>query len=291
MKPLVEAFWDPDTHSVSYVVSDPASRCAALIDPVLGYDPSSGQISYRPVESAIAAVKEAGLTLDWIIETHVHADHLSAAQYVKKRLGGRLGISAGVTSVQRHFGELFNLKDDFAADGSEFNHLFSDLEHFSLGRIEACVIHTPGHTSACACYVFGDAVFVGDTLLMPDAGTGRCDFPGGSAAQLHDSLMRILALDPATRVFVGHDDGAGAKRAVAWQSTVAEQRRNNIYCREGISRDEYIARRRKRDAQLSTPRLMLPSLQVNIRAGRLPQPESNGSCYLKIPLNVLKSKE
>ena len=288
MKPLVEAFRDPVTHSVSYVVSDPATGRAALIDPVLGFDPASGQTSYRPVERAIAAVEGAGLTLDWIIETHVHADHLSAAQYVKERLGGRLGISAGVTSVQRHFGVLFNLQDDFAADGSEFDHLFSDLEEFRLGEIKACVLHTPGHTSACACYVFGDAAFVGDTLLMPDTGTGRSDFPGGSAAVLYQSLTRILALDPAIRVFVGHDDGAGGKRAVAWQSTVAEQRRDNIYCRDGISRDQYIALRRERDANLSTPRLMLPALQVNIRGGRLPPSEANGRRYLRIPLNVPK---
>ena len=288
MKPLVEAFWDPETHSISYVASDPATGRAALIDPVLGLDPSSGQTSYRPVERAIAAVEGTGLALDWIIETHVHADHLSAAQYVKERLGGRLGISRAVTSVQRHFGDLFHPDDDFAADGSEFDHLFSDLEQFSLGELEALVMHTPGHTSACACYVFGDAAFVGDTLLMPDAGTGRCDFPGGSAAQLHNSLQRILALDPDMRVFVGHDDGAGGKRAVAWQSTVAEQRRDNIYCRDGISRDEYIALCRERDAGLSTPRLMLPALQVNIRGGRLPPAGANGRRYLKIPLNGLK---
>ena len=288
MKPGVKAFWDPETHSVSYVVSDPATKRAALIDPVLGFDPASGQTSYRPVERAIGAVEGAGLALEWIIETHVHADHLSAAQYVKERLGGRLGISSGVTSVQRHFGELFFPEGDFPADGSQFDHLFPDLEQFSLGQTKVSVMHTPGHTPACACYLFGDAVFVGDTLLMADAGTGRCDFPGGSAAVLYDSLQRILALDPDTRVFAGHDSGAGGKRAIAWQSTVAEQRRDNIYCREGISRDEYIAMRRKRDAGLSTPRLMLASLQVNICAGRLPQAQANGKRYLKIPLNVLK---
>ncbi len=288
MKPSVEAFWDPQTHSVSYLVSDPATGRAALIDPVLGFDPASGHTSYRPVERAIAAVEDAGLALDWIIETHIHADHLSGAQYVKERLGGRLGISTGVTSVQRHFGDLFNLKDDFAADGSEFDHLFADLEDFSLGEIKASVMHTPGHTSACACYVFGDAAFVGDTLLMPDAGTGRSDFPGGSPAVLYQSLTRILALDPAMRVFVGHDDGAGGKRAVAWRSTVAEQRRDNIYCRDGIARDEYIALRHERDASLSTPRLMLAALQVNIRGGRLPPVEANGRRYLRIPLNVPK---
>lgn len=288
MKPAVEAFWDPETHSVSYVVCDPSTKRAALIDPVLGFDPASGQTSYGPVEAAIAAVEAAGLALEWIIETHVHADHLSAAQYVRERLGGRLGISSGVISVQQHFGELFHPDGDFTADGSQFDHLFSDLEQFSLGQTKVSVMHTPGHTPACACYLFGDAVFVGDALLMPDAGTGRCDFPGGSAAALYDSLQRILALEPDTRVFAAHDSGAGGKRAIAWQSTVAEQRRGNIYCREGISRDEYIAMRRKRDAALSTPRLMLASLQVNICAGRLPQAQANGKRYLKIPLNVLK---
>lgn len=288
MKPAVEAFWDPETHSVSYVVSDPATKCAALIDPVLGFDPASGQTSYRPVERAIEAVEGAGLALEWIIETHVHADHLSAAQYVRERLGGRLGISSGVTAVQRHFGELFYPEGGFTADGSQFDHLFGDLEQFSLGQTKVSVLHTPGHTPACACYLFGDAAFVGDTLLMPDAGTGRCDFPGGSATALYDSLQRILALDPGTRVFAGHDSGAGGKRSIAWQSTVAEQRRSNIYCREGTSRDDFIAMRRKRDAALSTPRLMIASLQVNIRAGRLPQARANGRRYLKIPLNVLK---
>lgn len=289
MTPQVEGFWDAVTHSVTYVVSDRATGRAALIDPVLGYRPASGRTDYGPVKEAMAAVQENGLTLDWIIETHVHADHLSAAQYVKHRLGGRLAISSGVIQVQRHFAGVFNTGDGFAADGSDFDHLFSDGERFALGGIEASVLHTPGHTSACACYVIGDAIFVGDTLLMPDRGCGRCDFPGGSAAVLFDSLQRVLALDPAKRVFVGHDSGVSGKRAVAWETTVAEQRIDNIYCGDGVSRSEFIARREARDAELSTPRLMLPAMQVNIRAGRLPAPESNGSRYLKIPLNVLKS--
>ncbi len=289
MNPSLQVFWDPVSHSVSYLVSDPASGRAALLDPVLEFDRASGQTSYRPVEPVIAAVEEAGLTLDWIIETHVHADHLSAAPYVKDRLGGRVAISSGVVAVQRHFAGVFNLKDEFSAAGSDFDHLFSDGERFTLGEVEATVLHTPGHTASCACYIFGDTAFTGDTLLMPDAGTGRCDFPGGSAAALYDSLKRILALDPATRLFAGHDDGVGGKREVAWESTVAEQRLKNIYCRDGISRDDYIARRQARDAGLMTPRLMFYALQVNIRAGRLPASESNGSRYLKIPLNTLKS--
>ena len=289
MTPQVEGLWDPATHSVTYAVSDPASGRAALIDPVLEYRPASGAISFAPADRAIAAVEKARLTLDWIIETHVHADHLSAAQYVKDRLGGRVAISTGVLEVQRHFARVFNLGADFAADGSDFDRLFSDGEQFALGEIQASVLHTPGHTAACACYVIGDAAFVGDTLLMPDTGCGRCDFPGGSAAVLHGSLKRVLALDPATRMFVGHDSGAGGKREPAWETTVAEQRSNNIYSRGGISQSEFIARREARDAQLSTPRLMLPAMQVNIRAGRLPAPESNGRQYLKIPLNVLKS--
>lgn len=289
MTPQVEGFRDPATDSVTYVVSDPASGRAALIDPVLEYRPASGAIFFAPADRVIAAVEKAGLTLDWIIETHVHADHLSAAQYVKSRLGGRVAISGGVLEVQRHFARVFNLGADFSADGSDFDRLFSDGERFALGEIKASVLHTPGHTAACACYVIGDAAFVGDTLLMPDTGCGRCDFPGGSAAVLHDSLQRVLALDPATRMFVGHDSGAGGKREPAWETTVAEQRSNNIYSRGGISQSEFIARREARDAQLSTPRLMLPAMQVNIRAGRLPAPESNGRQYLKIPLNVLKS--
>lgn len=289
MTPQVEGFRDPATDSVTYVVSNPASGRAALIDPVLEYRPASGAISFAPADRAIAAVEKAGLTLDWIIETHVHADHLSAAQYVKSRLGGRVAISGGVLEVQRHFARVFNLGADFSADGSDFDRLFSDGERFALGEIKASVLHTPGHTAACACYVIGDAAFVGDTLLMPDTGCGRCDFPGGSAAVLHDSLQRVLALDPATRMFVGHDSGAGGKREPAWETTVAEQHSNNIYSRGGISQSEFIARREARDAQLSTPRLMLPAMQVNIRAGRLPAPESNGRQYLKIPLNGLKS--
>ena len=289
MTPQVEGFRDPATDSVTYVVSNPASGRAALIDPVLEYRPASGAISFAPADRAIAAVEKAGLTLDWIIETHVHADHLSAAQYVKSRLGGRVAISGGVLEVQRHFARVFNLGADFSADGSDFDRLFSDGERFALGEIKASVLHTPGHTAACACYVIGDAAFVGDTLLMPDTGCGRCDFPGGSAAVLHDSLQRVLALDPATRMFVGHDSGAGGKREPAWETTVAEQHSNNIYSRGGISQSEFIARREARDAQLSTPRLMLPAMQVNIRAGRLPAPESNGRQYFKIPLNVLKS--
>ena len=289
MKPQVQGFRDPATDSVTYVAGDPASGRAALIDPVLDYRPASGRTGYGPADRAIRAVEEGGLTLDWIIETHVHADHLSAAQYVKDRLGGRIAISSGVVQVQRHFAGVFNLGDGFAADGSDFDHLFADGERFALGEIEASVLHTPGHTAACACYVFGDAAFVGDTLLMPDTGCGRCDFPGGSAAVLHDSVKRVLALDAATRMFVGHDSGASGKRAAAWETTVAEQRSRNAYCREGISRSEFIARREARDAELSTPRLMLPAMQVNIRAGCLPAPESNGSRYLKIPLDVPKS--
>lgn len=288
MKPVVESFRDAATNAVSHLISDPESKRAALIDPVLDFDPASGRIGTHSADRVIAAAERSGLGLDWIIETHVHADHLSAAQHVKERLGGRVAISAGVIAVQRHFAGIFNLESELAGDGSEFDRLFRDGEQFRLGRIEASVIHTPGHTPACACYVFGEEAFAGDALLMPDAGTGRCDFPGGSAARLYDSLKRILALDPDTRLYVGHDGGAGGRRPPAWQSTVAEQRRENIHCRDGVSRGEYIARRRKRDAGLPAPRLMLPALQVNIRAGRLPQPELNGSRYLKIPLNVLK---
>lgn len=288
MMPRVDAFPDPATATISYVVSDPETGRAAVIDPVLGFDPASGRTDTGPADRVIAAVERARWTLDWIIETHIHADHLSAAPHVQDRLGGRVGIGAGVTAVQARFARLFNLGDGFPADGSQFDHLFADGETFALGGIPARVLHTPGHTPSCACFVFGDAAFVGDALFMPDRGTGRCDFPDGSAGALYDSLARILALPPETRLFVCHDDGAGGARPVAWQSDVAEQLRANVHCRNGVSRPEYVAMREARDAALAPPRLMLPALQVNIRAGRPPPADSNGTRYLKIPLDALE---
>ncbi len=287
MNPRVDAFFDPATSTVSYVVADRGAGRAAVIDPVLDFDPASGRTGTDSADRLIAAIERAGLALEWIIETHVHADHITAAPYVQQRLGGRIGISAGVIAVQRHFGALFNFEDGFSADGSQFDHLFADGETFPLGGIEVRVMHTPGHTPACACYVFGDAGFVGDTLFMPDSGTARCDFPGGCAERLYGSLRRILSLPPDTRLFMCHDYGAGGTREYAWQSTVAEQRSANIHCRDGISREDYVAMRRARDARLAMPRLIVPAVQVNIRGGRFPPAEANGTSYLKIPLDVL----
>lgn len=283
----VDGFLDPTTSSISYVVSDPETHAAAIIDPVLDFDPEAGRTATGAADRLIAAVEAGGLRLEWILETHVHADHLSAAQYLRERLGGRTGIGAGVVEVQATFGALFNVEREVAADGSQFDRLLADGEAVSVGGIAGRVLATPGHTPACVCYVFGDAAFVGDTLFMPDSGTARADFPGGSAAKLYDSLHRILALPPDTRLFMCHDYGAGGQRAVAWESTVAEQRRSNIHCRDGISRERFVATRQARDAELPVPRLMVPAVQVNIRGGRLPPPERNGTAYLKLPIDVL----
>lgn len=283
----VDAFFDPATNTISYIVADPVSGRAAVIDPVLDFDPAAGRTSTASADRLIAAIEEAGLALDWIIETHVHADHITAGPYLRDKLGGRTGISAGVVAVQQTFGALFNAEDGFAADGSQFDHLFADGETFRLGGIEASVTHTPGHTPACACYVFGDAAFVGDTLFMPDSGTARCDFPGGCADQLYGSLRKILSLPPETRLFMCHDYGAGGTRDPAWETTVAEERRANTHCHDGVSREDYVEMRKERDAQLSMPRLIVPAVQVNIRGGNLPPPEANGTRYLKVPLNVL----
>ena len=287
MTPKVDSFFDPTTNSISYVVSDPATGRAAVVDPVLDFDPAAGRTSTASADRLIAAVRDAGLAVDWILETHVHADHLTAAPYVQAALGGRTGIGAGVAEVQRTFGALFNMEADLAAARPAFDRLFADGEAVPLGGIDGRAIFTPGHTPACACYVFGDAAFVGDTMFMPDSGTARADFPGGCAEALYDSLGRILALPPETRLFMCHDYGAGGARDFAWETTVAEQRRSNIHCRDGVSREEYVAARTARDAELAMPRLIVPAVQVNIRGGRMPPPEDNGRRYLKIPIDVL----
>ena len=286
MTPSVDSFFDPKTNSISYIVSDRATGHAAVVDPVLDFDPVAGRTSTESADRLIAAVERGGLSVDWILETHVHADHISAAPYVQGRIGGRTGIGAGVTDVQKTFGSLFNIERVLAADGSQFDRLFADGDTLAIGDIVGRVLHTPGHTPACACYVFGDAAFVGDTLFMPDSGTARADFPGGCAEALYDSLCRILALPPETRLFMCHDYGAGGARDFAWETTVAEQRRSNIHCRDGVSRESFVAARTSRDAELPVPRLMVPAVQVNIRGGRMPAPESNGRSYLKVPIDV-----
>jgi glyoxylase-like metal-dependent hydrolase (beta-lactamase superfamily II) len=284
--PNVTPFFDEATFTVTYVVSDPATGRAAIIDPVLDFDPSSGRTSTTSADELIAFVNENELSIDWILETHVHADHLSGAPYVGEKLGGKAAIGQEVAAVQETFKGVFNLKD-LATDGSQFQHLFADGEDFAIGDIACRVIATPGHTPACVTYVIGDAAFVGDTLFMPDFGSARTDFPGGSAAQLYESIQKILSLPDETRLFMCHDYKAPGRDVYAWETSVAEQRASNIHINDAVSRDEFIAMREDRDSQLGMPKLILPSLQVNLRAGKLPEPEDNDIRYLKIPLDAV----
>lgn len=287
MQPKVDAFFDPATFTYSYVVSDPTTKHCAIIDSVLDYDPASGRTSFASADRLIAHVHEHKLTVDWLLETHVHADHLSAAPYLKRELGGKLGIGANITVVQNTFGKLFNAGCEFATDGSQFDHLFADGDTFTIGSIKAHALHTPGHTPACMTYVIGDAGFVGDTLLMPDYGTARCDFPGGSAHTLYQSIRKLFSLPGETRLFMCHDYKAPGRDDYRFETTVAEERAHNVHVHEGISEEDFVAMRSKRDATLGMPTLILPSVQVNMRAGQLPPAEENGTRYLKIPLDVL----
>ncbi|KAA0679509.1 MBL fold metallo-hydrolase [Roseomonas genomospecies 6] len=287
MKPDVMPLFDEATNTVSYVVADPATRAAALVDSVLDFDPKSGRTATASADRMVALVRERSLTVEWILETHVHADHLSAAPYLKERVGGRIGIGEHIREVQKVFRALFNMEPGFVADGRQFDHLFADGERFRIGQLEAQAIHTPGHTPADMTYVVGDAAFVGDTLFQPDYGTARCDFPGGDAHALYRSIRRILALPPDTRLFTGHDYKAPGRDEYAWESTVTEQRARNVHVRDGVSEDEFVALRTARDRTLEVPKLILPSVQVNVRAGRLPPPEENGKRYLKIPIDTL----
>ena len=284
--PSVTAFFDDATFTVTYVVADPDSARAAIIDPVLDYDPASGRTSMASADKVARFVGDNGLDVDWILETHIHADHLTAAPYLKEKLGGRIAIGSNVAAVQEAFKGVFNI-EDLATDGSQFDHLFEDGDAFEVGSIAGSVIGTPGHTPACITYVVGDAAFVGDTLFMPDFGTARTDFPGGDAGMLYDSIQRILALPGETRLFLCHDYKAPGRDEFAWETTVAEQRKANVHINQGVSRDEFVAMREGRDGELGMPRLILPSIQVNVRAGRLPEAEANGVCYLKIPLDAL----
>ncbi|WKN21593.1 MBL fold metallo-hydrolase [Azotobacter vinelandii] len=288
MNAYVEAFFDPATSTYSYVVSDPRTRRCALIDPVLDYDPAAGRTSRQGADRLIAHVRERELSVQWILETHVHADHLSAGHYLKERLGGRLAIGDRITMVQDTFGKLFNAEPEFATDGRQFDHLFHDGEGFSLGSIEARALHTPGHTPACMTYLIGDAAFVGDTLFMPDYGTARCDFPGGDARALYRSIhAKLFRLPDQTRVFMCHDYKAPGRREHQYETTIGAERAHNVHIREGIGEEEFVAMRQARDATLDMPALILPSVQVNMRAGELPPAESNGTRYLKIPLDTL----
>jgi glyoxylase-like metal-dependent hydrolase (beta-lactamase superfamily II) len=285
----VQAFFDDNTWTVSYVIADNASRCAAIVDPVLDFDFKSGRTSTIQADRLIAYVREHGLEVQWILETHAHADHLSSARYLQQRVGGRIGIGEHIREVQATFKKLYNLERGFLPDGTQFDHLFKDDEVFHIGSVEARALLVPGHTPADMAYVVDGAAFVGDTLFMPDVGTARADFPGGDAHTLYASVRRILALPPQTRVFVCHDYPPNG-RAPAWETTVAEQRATNIHVRDGIGEAEFVQMRRARDATLDVPTLILPSIQVNIRAGQLPPAEDDGVSYLKIPLNVLGGK-
>jgi len=285
--PTVKAFFDEPTFTVSYVVTDPASKKCAIVDSVLDYDPASGRTAKDSADAVIAYVQENGLTVDWILETHVHADHLSAAPYLKEALGGKIGIGDQITVVQNVFGKLFNAGTEFQRDGSQFDQLFKDGDTFAIGGVEGRALHTPGHTPACMTYVIGDAAFVGDPLFMPDFGTARCDFPGGDAHQLFRSIQRIFDLPDETRLFMCHDYKSESRDEYAWETTVGEEKTKNIHVHEGVSEDAFVKMRTERDATLDMPRLILPSVQVNMRAGEMPPPEANGQRYLKIPLDAV----
>ncbi len=285
-KPDVKAFFDEATFTVTYVVSDPVAKRAAIIDSVLDYDAASGRTSTASADAVIEYVNDHGLTVDWILETHVHADHLSGAPYLRERLGGKIAIGKDVMAVQGTFKGVFNLAD-LQADGSQFDHLFSDGDSFELGDLDCKVIATPGHTPACVTYVIGDSAYVGDTLFMPDFGTARTDFPGGSAAELYASIQRILSLPDDTRLFMCHDYKAPGRDVFAWETSVAEQREKNIHINSSVSEAEFVEMREGRDKQLGMPKLILPSIQVNVRAGELPAPEDNDVRYLKIPLDAV----
>jgi len=285
-QPNVRPFLHEETGTWTYVVADPAAGVCAIIDPVLDYDPKSGRTSDVSARAIIDEVRGRGLRVEWILETHAHADHLSAAPLLKQQLGGRIAIGAGIRQVQATFKPIFNLEPEFATDGSQFDHLFADDETFAIGSLTGRVIATPGHTNDSVSYLVGDALFTGDSLFMPDGGTARCDFPGGDAATLYRSIKRVYELPDDTRVFICHDYGPGG-RPIACETTIGEQKRSNIHVREGVAEEEFVSRREARDATLPMPVLILPSVQVNIRAGEMPPPENNGTRYFKIPVDTL----
>ena len=286
MQPIVKAFFDPATWTVTYVVYEAAGSACAIIDSVLDYDPKSGRTQTTSADKVIAFVKDNDLRVEWILETHAHADHLSAAPYLRKHLGGKIAIGAGIKGVQKVFKGIFNLEQEFQPDGAQFDQLLADGETFAIGNLTAKAMSVPGHTPACMAYQVDDAVFVGDTLFMPDVGTARCDFPGGNANQLYGSMRRLLSLPPATRLFMCHDYPP-AGRDPMWETTVAAQRAGNIHIKDGVSEEDFVKMRTARDATLEMPVLILPAVQVNIRAGEMPPKEANDVSYLKIPVNIL----
>ncbi|MEM1006661.1 MAG: MBL fold metallo-hydrolase [Pseudomonadota bacterium] len=287
MTPEVQAFFDDQTFTVSYVVCEPEGHACAIVDSVLDFDHASGRTSHTAADKIADYVRAKGLKVEWILESHVHADHLSAAPYLQQQLGGKIGIGAEIVAVQDTFGKVFNEGTEFQRDGSQFDALFSEGDSFHIGQMRGDVLHTPGHTPACLTYVIGDAAFVGDTLFMPDFGTARCDFPGGSSTQLFESIQKILSLPDATRVFVGHDYKAPGRDEYAWETTVGEQKALNVHIGEGRSVEEFVEMRDARDATLAMPRLILPSLQINMRAGQMPPADEHGDVMLKVPINKL----
>ena len=287
MNPEVKAFFDEATFTVSFVVKDPESDKVAIIDSVLDFDYASGRTDTRSADAIIAYVREHGLEPVWLLETHVHADHLSAAPYIQEQVGGKIGIGEKITVVQDTFGKIFNEGTRFQRDGSQFDRLFKEGDTFEIGSLKGRVLHTPGHTPACLTYVIGDAAFVGDTLFMPDFGTARADFPGGSAEALYNSIQKILALPDETRIFVGHDYKAPGREHYAWETTVREQKELNVHVGGSATVDDFVKMREARDKTLAMPKLIIPSLQVNMRAGRMPEPDESGKTYLKLPVNEL----
>jgi glyoxylase-like metal-dependent hydrolase (beta-lactamase superfamily II) len=285
-RPEVTGFFDPATNTISYVVKDPASDACAIVDSVMDIDYAAGRIAYAHADAIIDFVTRNGLRVEWLIETHVHADHLSGAPYIQGKLGGRIGIGARITVVQDTFGKVFNEGTEFQRDGSQFDRLFEDGDTYTIGTMTARAIHTPGHTPACMTHVVGDAAFVGDTLFMPDGGSARADFPGGDAGTLYDSIQKVLALPDETRLFMCHDYGPNG-REIRWETTVAEEKAHNIHVGGGKTREEFVRFRTERDATLDMPKLIIPSLQVNMRAGHLPEPDESGKRFLKVPVNGL----
>lgn len=285
--PVIKSFFDGPTYTVTYVVHDPETRHAAIIDSVWDFDPASGRTSFASADAVIAYVRDKALTVDWLLETHAHADHLSAAPYLQQKLGGKIAIGEHIVRVQQVFGKLFNAGSDFERDGSDFDRLWKDGDQFKIGNLDVTVLHVPGHTPACIAYVVGDTVFVGDTMFMPDYGTARADFPGGDARTLYQSARRILSLPPETRLFMCHDYLPAGRTEYVWETTVEAERTANVHIHDGIKEDEFVAMREARDATLDMPRLILPSVQVNMRAGHLPPADDNGVTYLKIPVNAV----
>ncbi len=287
MGPDITAFFDEATNTISYIVCDPNGSACAVIDSVLDFDFASGRTDTRSANKLINFIKENKLDVQWLLESHVHADHLSAAPYIQKEVGGKIGIGSHITDVQETFGKIFNEGTEFQRDGSQFDKLFVEGDTFHIGQLRGDVLHTPGHTPACMTYVIGDAAFVGDTLFMPDFGTARCDFPGGSSENLFSSIQKILSLPDATRIFVGHDYKAPGREHYAWETTVGEQKKKNIHIKSGKSKEDFVKLRDERDAKLAMPKLIVPSLQINMRAGNMPEPDEQGDVFLKVPINKM----